>query len=182
MSVHTLYQPATVATASSVRKTKALTDAIAKLEGEARGIELKIEEIADAHNPIIGPASHGLLKCQSNYRKMSKAARELRSEIEKTELQISELTTLLGNMKSALVVSDERLETAMVSRDAAEKAVAEAEAARAKETSKLSAHLTDRLGEIEKAKYRLSQHLARHPASAPPSEASPTEVVSNAEP
>lgn len=166
MSVHTLYRPTTIPTTSSVRKTKALTDAVTRLEGEAQDIKAKIAEINSSHSPLIEPTRQGLLKCQGDYRALSKKARELKGGIERTELVIADLmASLVGLKKEADGVAAE-IDVVMLSRDDAEKAVVNAEAACAKVTSKLHAHHTDRLAEIDKAKYRLSQHLARHPASA----------------
>lgn len=181
MSVHTLYQPATVATASSVRKTQALTDAIAKLRGEADELQAQIDDIDKGNSPATVKARREHAKCENTFHDTSKETQRLTREISKTERQIAELTSSLATLRMSLTDAA----TAQAKADEQEKAAAitltntikTGEAA----TAGLRKRRADRLGDVSKAEYRLTLHLARHPASAltqPPT----TEVDSPAEP
>jgi aspartyl-tRNA synthetase len=180
MSVHTLYQPATVATASSLRKTTALTGAVSNLRVEAAVIETKIADINGAHSPIIEPARKMLLQRQKAFRAVRKRAKEVDISITNTKLQLEELTAKLAELTKAAEAAEAETVEIETLRDAAEKAVTDAEASCSMETAKLRKRHSDLLSETDKAAYRLRMHLARHPASAlqPQAEATVNEVAS----
>lgn len=182
MVTQNLYQPNTERTAGAVEKTAILTRRVLQLEADVALEADAIRQIELQHAPDVVAATEGENVARLKYEEAMKKRRVFEEVISHIDGEVARLEESVRFLRTERV-----LHLASLSARAGEEATArehllatksalraEVEKSEVESRDKVQ-HVASLKRDLDKAKYRLSQHLARHPAATLDAPVAPSE-------